>query len=95
MLADSAGKLVNQPLFRKFVERGELNGESPYALTDMLNTSPDAPKEVVSMKFAGLRSSAELVGEQEILRFFDACVRAFPGLLTSDVAKRDERSKEQ
>jgi hypothetical protein len=88
-------QIVTQPLFRKFVKRGELTGESPYALTDMLNTSPDAPKETVSMKFTGLRSSAEFVGDEEVLRFLDACVRAFPGLLTEDAANRDERSKGQ
>jgi cell division septum initiation protein DivIVA len=61
----------------------------------MLNTSPDAPKEIVSMKFTGLRSSAELVGDEEVLRFLDACAQAFPGLLTENTANRDERSKEQ
>ena len=94
-LARFRRQIVNQPLFRKFVERGELTGESPYALIDMLNTSPDAPKDVVSKKFTGLRSTAELVGDEEVLRFLDACVRAFPGLLTTDAAKRDERSKEE
>jgi len=88
-------QIVKQPLFRKFVEKGELVGESPYDLTDMLNTSPDAAKEVISTKFTTLRSIAELVEDEEILRFLDACARAFPGLLTADTTKRDERSKEQ
>lgn len=88
-------QIVKQPLFHKFAAKGELVGESPYDLTDMLNTSPDASKGVILTKFTSLRSAAELVGDEEILRFLDACVRAFPGLLTADTAKRDERSKEQ
>ena len=66
-------QIRNQPLFSKFTEKGDLVGDSPYTLTDMLNASPDASKEVVLMKFASLRSTAELAGDEEVLRFLDAC----------------------
>ena len=73
-------QITSQPLFQKFLKKSDLTGESPYALTDMLNTSPDAPKEVIATKFARLQSTAELVGDPRIVRFLGACARAFPDL---------------
>jgi len=53
-------------------------------LTDMLNTSPDAPQSIVVKKFRRLRSTAELVGDEEVLRFLDTCVTTFPELLSDE-----------
>ena len=69
-----------QPLFQSFIQNN-LTKENRYALTDMLNTSPDAPKIIILKKFKRLRSTAELVGDQDIIRFLDACTRAFPVFL--------------
>jgi hypothetical protein len=74
-------QIAAQPLFQKFLETGDLLGESPYALTDMLNTSPDAPREVIQTKFSRLRSTAESVGDSHIGKFLDVCVRIFPDLI--------------
>jgi len=76
-------KMKDQPLFRSFV-RDSLRAESRYALTDMLNTSPDAPKSIVVKKYRRLRSTAELAADKEILRFLDACVTTFPELLSDE-----------
>ena len=76
-------QIAAQPLFQKFLKAGELSGESPYTLTDMLNTSPDAPREVIQTKFSRLRSTAELIGDSSIGKFLEACSKAFPDLLTA------------
>lgn len=76
-------KMKDQPLFRSFI-RDSLGAESRYALTDMLNTSPDAPQSIVVKKFRRLRSTAELVGDEEVLRFLDTCVTTFPELLSDE-----------
>ena len=75
-------RITSQPLFQDFLKKSDLTGESPYALTDMLNTSPDAPKEVIATKFARLRSTAELAGDSLISRFCEACAIAFSDLLS-------------
>jgi len=74
-------QIAAQPLFQNFLKSGEVSRESPYTLTDMLNTSPDAPKELVQAKFSRLRSMAKLLGDLRIGGFLDACVTAFPDLL--------------
>jgi hypothetical protein len=88
-------QMISQSLFQKFAEKGNIDGESQYALTDMLNTSPDSPRDVVFVKFQRLRSTAELVGDSEILRFLDACISAFPHLLQTDTGQDGERSEKQ
>lgn len=86
-------QIRSQPLFRKYIQNGSLITESQYALTDMLNTSPDAPKEVITLKFNRLRSTAELVGDQDIMRFLKACAERFSHLLEdayqADLAEGD------
>lgn len=81
-------KMKDQPLFRSFI-KASLGSESRYALTDMLNTSPDAPKSIVTKKFRRLRATAELAGDQEVLRFLDACATTFPELLLGEANLQD------
>lgn len=78
-------QMNEQSLFRSFTH-GNLGKESRYALTDMLNTSPDAPKSIVVKKYRRLRSTAELAADKEILRFLDACVTTFPELLSDEAS---------
>ena len=73
-------QMREQSLFRSFTQNN-LSIESRYALTDMLNTSPDAPKSIIVKKFKRLQSTAELAGDQDIIRFLDACTKAFPEFL--------------
>jgi hypothetical protein len=75
-------RITSQPLFQKYLQKTDLAGESPYALTDMLNTSPDAPKEVIAAKFLRVQATAALIGDPTIAGFLDACARAFPNLLS-------------
>jgi hypothetical protein len=76
-----------QPLFRRFLEKEKLEGQNLYNFTGMLNTSPGAPKEEIAMKFRTLCSKAELVGDQQIISFLEACAQAFSTVLTSTVTK--------
>ena len=76
-------QISSQQLFHTYLQRGNLTGESPYALTDMLNASPDAPKEVVAAKFLRVQATAALIGDRTIEKFLDACAKAFPDLLAT------------
>ncbi|HEX9912041.1 MAG TPA: hypothetical protein VGB01_02210, partial [candidate division Zixibacteria bacterium] len=38
-------KIKSERIFREFLERSNLDGASPYDLTDMLSCTPDAPKD--------------------------------------------------
>lgn len=88
-------QMRTQPLFKRFLEVGTLKGESRYAFTDMLIISPDAPRDIITLKFDRLRSMAELVGDRDIKRFLEACAEAFTELLTkSDVENKPEGNGE-
>ena len=80
-------RMHEQPLFRRFLEKEKLEGQNLYNFTGMLNTSPGAPKEEFAMKFRTLCSKAELVGDQQIISFLEACAQAFSTVLTSTVTK--------
>jgi hypothetical protein len=83
-------RMREQPLFRRFLENQNLEGQNLYNLTDMLNISSDSPKEVIAMNFRTLRSNAELVGDQQIIAFLNGCALAFSTVLTSP-ATEDQR----
>jgi hypothetical protein len=87
-------QMREQPLYQKFKEQGNLDGEGRYVFTDMLNTSPDAPKEVIAMKFRGLRSTAELVADKQIISFLDACARSFPELVPAAETKGEKENSQ-
>jgi hypothetical protein len=74
-------QMHDEPLFQQFVKVGSLDGENRYRFTDMLKISPDSPKEVIAMKFRTLRSTAQLVADQQIIEFLHACAKAFINLL--------------
>ena len=77
-------RLRSQPLYRQFVADGSLSSSNLYDLTDMLNSSPDAPRDVIAIKFGRLRSTAELVGDRNIIRFLEGCIDAFPQVLGTE-----------
>ncbi len=74
-------QIRSQPLFAKFKQNGDLTHESQFELTDMLNVSPDAPRDVVRKKFLRLCSIAELASDSEVRDFLAACSRVFATLL--------------
>ena len=83
-------RIREQLLFRRFLENQNLEGQNLYTLTDILSISPDTPKEIIAMKFRTLRSNAELVGDQQIIAFLDACARAFSTVLTTSATENQK-----
>lgn len=73
----------SQELFAQYKE-GNLTGENSYALRDMLEVSPDAPRDMLLTKFRRLQTNAALVRDQEIINFLDECSSAFSGFLTPE-----------
>lgn len=70
-------QMKSEALFKSFTQN-TLAKESRYSFTEMLNASPDAPKNIIVKKFKRLQSTAELVGDAEIINFLNACAMAFP-----------------
>jgi hypothetical protein len=73
-------QMKSEALFKSFTQNS-LTKESRYLFTEMLNASPDAPKSIIVKKFKRLQSTAELVGDAEIINFLNACIKAFPEFL--------------
>src|SRR4029453_8174208 len=76
-------QMKSEALYKSF-RQNSLTKESRYSFTEMLNTSPDAPKNIIVKKFKRLQSRAELVGDEEIINFLNACVKAFPEFLLEE-----------
>jgi hypothetical protein len=81
--------LGKQPLYKKYLQSKSLNNSTIYELADMLNCSPDAPKDVITRKFRRLLSMAELANRKDIVVFLEACYTAFPQLASNN-AEREE-----
>jgi hypothetical protein len=73
-------QMKSEALFKSFTQN-KLTKESRYLFTEMLNASPDAPKSIIVTKFRRMQSTAELVGNTEIVNFLNACIKAFPEFL--------------
>jgi hypothetical protein len=70
-------RLREEPLFKEFLKARKVEG-SVYAFTDMLRCSPDAPPNVIAMKFGRMRTMAGLVQDPDISEFLDVCAASFP-----------------
>ena len=70
-----------QPFFQEFLKTHSLPPGSDYAFTDMLNISPDAPREVVQRRFRKLRLEAESAADADAIQFLEACDARFTDLL--------------
>ena len=82
-------QLRAQPLFKRFLKTKTLVGSTRYDFTDMLTCSPDAPRDVIIMKFQRLRAMAELVKNTEVTEFLSACASAFPVLIPEQVKSKE------
>jgi hypothetical protein len=74
-------KLKGDSLFRRFMAEGNLDSASQYEFSDLLECSPDAPKETIQTKFDRLRAMAHVVKDQDILSFLHSCEIRFQRLL--------------
>jgi len=85
-------KIRSEPIFQMFIAKRNLSGVSRYMFTDMLNCSPDAPLETITIKFNRLRSIAELVNDREVLDFLASCSAEFSPLLAPSTKARGGKS---
>jgi len=70
-------KIKEDPAFLHFVNDGDLDKVTSYMLTDMLDCTPDASKEIISKKFERLMSTAGLVEDKYIIKFLEQCGQKF------------------
>lgn len=70
-----------EPIYRQFTQKRSLADVSQYAFTDMLNCSPDASADVITIKFRRLLSSAQLADDGDMIEFLTACAGRFSTLM--------------
>ena len=70
-------QIRDQFLFKEFQGNKEIGAGEKYQFTDMLSCSPDAPVEVIERKFQRMCATAELVQDQGIIQFLEACRASF------------------
>ena len=70
-------RIKNDLAFKQYKEDKGLENVNRYNFTDMLSCPPDASIEVSKALFENLRSEAELVKDNEILKFLDLCQQKF------------------
>ncbi len=73
----------SDPAFQIFLSQRNLSDVSRYMFTDLLNCSPDSPQETIRVKFDRLHSIAELVNDEQVLKFLGACKIQFDNLLNN------------
>ena len=81
-------RIKKESLFNYFLEKKTLDDASRYAFTDVLICAPDASKEIIEQKFSQVLANATLVGDEEILKFLQACKEKF-------ILKRGEEVRDE
>jgi len=79
-------KLRADAAYQAFEKTGDATSVSRYMFTDLLNCSPDASPETIRTKFRRLLSNAELIGDEDVLRFLNLCEQKFSTLMASPAA---------
>lgn len=75
-------RLRSETAFSSFLAEANLDSVTPYMFTDMLNCSPDAPRDTIRKKFERLLANAELIGDSSSISFLHACKSKFQALMT-------------
>jgi hypothetical protein len=81
-------RLRSDSAFRMYIRESTLDHVTSYMFTDFLNTSPDASPDIVRLKFERLLSTAELLGDGEILAFLRACESKFEQLMSTATRRK-------
>lgn len=76
-------KLRSDAAYQAFEKSGDAASINRYMFTDLLNCSPDAPPETIRTKFRRLLSNAELIGNEDMLRFLKICEQQFRTLMVT------------
>jgi len=79
-------KLRSDAAYQAFEKAGDAASITRYMFTDLLNCSPDAPPETIRTKFRRLLSTAELIGDEQMLRFLKLCEQQFSTLMATPSA---------
>lgn len=74
-------QITREPAYKKYAQTRSVEGVSRFMFTDMLQCSPDAPRDLISLKFNRLLTQAQLAQDQEILTFLQTCREYFQELL--------------
>lgn len=83
-------RVKRDPLFKLHLTDG-FDPATPYQFTDMLNCSPDAPRELIRSKFDRLRAISQLAGDPQVVEFLEDCAVKFTGLLGAPESKEKSR----
>ncbi|MFN8161720.1 MAG: hypothetical protein U0R52_11835 [Solirubrobacterales bacterium] len=79
--ADSLrNRLAASPLYGEFRETGSVSAD-PFAFTDLLECSPDAAESVVEQRLDALRAQVQMLEDENLLAFLDACEDAHTEIL--------------
>lgn len=70
-------KIKKSHLFNLFLKNNELSKATNYMLTDMLNCTPEAPKDTMMRIFNRFHNTAIEIKDKEILCFFEQCINKF------------------
>ena len=70
-------KIGKTQLFNLYLKNKELSKASNYMLADMLNCTPEAPKETIKRIFDRFYNTAIEVKDKKILNFFEQCINVF------------------
>lgn len=70
-------KIEKTQLFSLYLKNKDLSRASNYMLADMLNCTPEAPKETIKRIFDRFYNTAIEVKDKKILNFFEQCINAF------------------
>ena len=76
-------KLRDDAAYQAFEKTGDVASITRYMFTDLLNCSPDAPPDTIRAKFRRLLSTAELIGDKEMLQFLRLCEQQFGALMAA------------
>jgi len=70
-------KIKKSQLFNLFLKNKGLSEATNYMLIDMLNCTPEAPKETIKRIFNRFYNTAIEIKDKEILNFFEQCINVF------------------
>jgi len=70
-------KIEKTQLFSLYLKNKDLSRASNYMLADMLNCTPEAPKETIKRIFDRFYNTAIEVKDKKILNFFEQCINVF------------------
>ena len=81
-------RIFRERVFQIYQSHRSLEGITRYMFTDMLQCSPDAPPDLVKLKFNRLMNQALLANDTEIILFLNAQYFLFPMTVFPQIAAR-------